>query len=153
MKNLITGQGTRRRKRGPRSILACTRRNCRRVGDAPADATPGQSGVDASVDDGVVSPQSLIFYSINIKCLLVNLAELCHQVKVLAPHVLMLQETWLNKSIEEIQIPYYKLISRRDRSEGDNKGGIATYARLDVINFVEVRISSDVERVWQYLHY
>ena len=151
--NVMTlGKGIRKRKRGPRSLVAYERRKHRRIGGAPADATLGESGVDASVLFDPVSPPSLLFYMINIRCLLSNFAELCHQLDELCPHVILLQETWLNKSVEEIRIPGYKLISRRDRSEGENRGGIVVYAQDDVRTLVEFKVCLDAERIWLLLH-
>ena len=117
-----------------------------------AVAVASQSEVDASVACDPVSPQSFLIYCINIRWLLSDFAELCHRVKVFSPHVDFFQETWLNKSIEEVQLPNYRIVSRRDRSEGENRGGIATYARLDIYNMVCVKISIESERVWHFLH-
>ena len=58
----------------------------------------------------------------------------------------------MNASIEEKQMPNYRIISRRDRSEGENRGGVATYARVDVCNFVEIKKSFDAECIWHFLH-
>ena len=151
--NMHIGRGsTRRRRRGPRSALACSRRKCRRLGGAPTDAAFGESRADASVPINFVCSQSFVLYCINIRCVLSNLAELCLQVKELSPHIILLQETWLNASVEEIRIPNYKTISRRDRSELENRGGVMTFARLDVINIMCVKICSDSERIWHLLH-
>ena len=151
--NLIAGKDSgRRRKRGPRSALARCRRRKSRFGGAPADATPGESGVNASAPIDSIISQSFVLYCINIRCLLSNLAELCHQVKEHSPHVILLQETWLNGSVEEVTIPNYIVVSRRDRSDHENRGGIITYARLDVCNIVCVSKSSDAERAWHFLH-
>ena len=145
---MCIGKGTKRsRRRGPRSALAESRRKYRRLGGAPADATSGESGTNASVDIDSISPQSFLIYCINIRCLLSNFAELCHQVKVLSPQVVLLQETWLNKSIEEVQLPNYRIESRRDRNEGANREAVATYAREDIYNMVCVKISIESERV------
>ena len=81
-----------------------------------------------------------------------NLAELYYQVKVLEPHLILLQETWLNASVEDPAIPGYRIISRRDRSEGENRGGVIVFARANVYNIVCIRISEDAERTWHYLH-
>ena len=120
---------------------------------APADAATGESVVNASVNIDCNSSQpAFLLYCINIRCLLANLAELCHQVKEMSPHFVLSQESWLNKSIEGVSLLNYRVISRRDRSEGENRGGVITYARLDVLNIVCVKESLDAERVWHYLH-
>jgi len=68
------------------------------------------------------------------------------------PHVLFIQETWLNKSIEMIKITNYVLLSRRDRSDEDNRGGIIAYVRSDVHNVVHLFNSSEAERSWHLIH-
>ena len=141
------------RKRGPRSALAESRRKSRRIGGASADATSGESEVNASVHIDYNSSQSdFLIYCINIRCLLSNFAELSHQVKELSPHVILLQETWLNASIEEVLLPNYKIVARRDRSDGENRGGILTYARTDIYYIVHVKESANAERMWHFLH-
>ena len=145
----------RLRRRGPRSVLSRLRRqnNKQRSGGAPADVTSGEAEVNTSVIDSSYKSQPFLIYCINIRCLLSNHAELCYQVKVLTPHVILLQETWLNASIEEISIPGYRILSRRDRSVGENRGGIVSLARLDVPNIVCVEQSENAERAWYYLHF
>ena len=44
------------------------------------------------------------------------------------------------------------MISRRDRSDQENRGGIISFARVDVFNIVCVKVSADAERSWHYLH-
>ena len=70
----------------------------------------------------------------------------------LQPHVVILQETWLDASIESINIPNYTLVSRKDRSEHSNRGGVAAFARSDVRNMVCIENSIHAERIWHLLH-
>ena len=44
------------------------------------------------------------------------------------------------------------MISRRDRNENENRGGIITFARHDVHNIVCIKKSANAERAWHYLH-
>ena len=81
-----------------------------------------------------------------LKLSFTNLAELCYQIKILAPHLVLLQETCLKNSIEDICMPGYRTISRRDRAEGENRGGVIAFARLDTYNIVDVKNSDNVER-------
>ena len=90
--------------------------------------------------------QSILIYCSNILCLLANLAELSCQLAVLNPHLVMLQETWLNKDIEDVSLPNYRIISRRDRSSSENRGGVITFARTDVHNVVFISESDIAER-------
>ena len=41
----------------------------------------------------------------------------------------------------------FVVISRRDRSDNPNRGGVVAYARLDLKNVMEFQVSEDVERV------
>ena len=93
-------------------------------------AIPNKIRASASVKKNV-RKSHIIFYVCNIRCLLSNLAELCVHLQTHRPHVVMLQETWLDASVENVAIPGYKIISRRDRHETANRGGILTLARED----------------------
>ena len=68
------------------------------------------------------------------------------------PHIICLQETWLNKSIEEVVIPGYSLISRLDRMDDRSGGGICMYAKSCFQNIVHDSHSVVAERSWHYLH-
>lgn len=66
----------------------------------------------------------------------------------------MLQETWLDESVESLEIPNYTSISRKDRLAGAKQGygGVAVYVRNCFDNLVELAKSTVVERVWLTLH-
>ena len=119
----------RRRKRGPRSRIALVNRMKKRCGGKPADVVSGESETQtsASVD---FSSQSMRIYSINIRCLLANIAEVIHHVELHDPHIILIQESWLNSSIEHVHIPNYSIISRRDRHDTENRGGIIAFAKV-----------------------
>ena len=80
------------------------------------------------------------------------MAEIQFHLERLQPHFVILQETWLEASIESIIIPNYILVSRKDRSEHSNRGGIAAFARRDVSNIVLIEESIYAERAWHLLH-
>ena len=139
------------RKRGPRSRQALVKRFQHRKGGKPSDAVSGESETVASVLEAF-SPQSIRIYSINIRCLLANINEVIHHVQVNKPHLILIQESWLNASIEQVHIPDYIIISRRDRKESDNRGGIIVFAQANLRNVVHISNSNDAERSWHYLH-
>ena len=89
----------------------------------------------------------------NIQCLLAHLhfAELCRQLDLQRPHVVCIQETWLNTSIKEVSVPGYEVVSRRDRHEGENRGGILTLRRDDFNCLVHIADTADEERSWHFL--
>ena len=68
------------------------------------------------------------------------------------PHIVMVQESWLNKSIEEVHIDGYKMLSRRDRHENENRGGVICFVRLDFQDVVFISESQQAERLWHFLH-
>ena len=86
--------------------------------------------------------------TVNIQCLLAarHFAELCHQVELHRPHVVLIQETWLDQSTEMVSIPGYREVSRRDRSAGANRGGILTIQREDFNGLVKICDSEEEER-------
>ena len=139
----------RRRRRGPRSQLAVLRRSFRSHA-APADGIRGESRVNASAP--ISQEINFSIYCLNIRCLLSKLAEIQFHIERLQPHVIVLQETWLDTSIESVNIPNYILVSRRDRSEHSNRGGIAAFAQSDLRNMVCIAKSIHAERAWHLLH-
>ena len=64
----------------------------------------------------------------------------------------MLQETWLDASVEHVNIPGYKIISRRDRHENENRGGILTLAREDFNGLSHISNCSEEERSWHFMN-
>ena len=69
------------------------------------------------------------------------------------PTVVFLQETWLNDDCKEINcIPGYVVVGRRDRSIGENRGGVLTLCRRDFFHYMTHVQTSDVaERMWHYV--
>ncbi len=87
----------------------------------------------------------MVLLGVNIQCLKARLTELCFHLASLRPHIVLLQETWLDESVEEISIPEYKVISRRDRAKTENRGGVLTLARADFNRLVHIENSVDEE--------
>ena len=150
-----SGSDCRRvRRRGPRSYLALTRRRLKAKGGAPLDTASGQSEALVSSTDETVVSQPFLIYSINIRCLFANRDELCQHVKDMSPHQVLLQETWLNSFFVSVTLLGYSLVSRRDRSSEDSRGGIIGFVRDDIGigNVVCTHVSIDAERSWHLLH-
>jgi len=97
------------------------------------------------------SVHSLSVFFINIQCLLAHIAELCHHLEIHQPHVVCLQETWLDASHKEINVAGYRVCSRRDRHPGSNRGGVLTLERNDFNGLVHIANSEDEERSWHFL--
>ena len=90
--------------------------------------------------------EGVFVYSVNIQSLVAHLPELICQLQVHRPHILLIQETWLDKSVEDVEIADYNLVSRRDRHDNANRGGIVTYQRVDFNGLVHIENSPGEER-------
>ena len=49
-------------------------------------------------------------------------------------------------------MPGFFILSRRDRSENVNRGGVLTFCRKDIKNIVFWKNSADAERSWHLIH-
>ena len=115
--------------------------------EAPAP-TPAQSPVHSSV----LQCMPLTFLLCNVRCLLGKLGELSVLAARVDAHIVFLNETWLDSSTEHVSLPGYCVLSRRDRSNEPNRGGIAAFVRNDVSNAVFVSHSNVAERSWHIIH-
>ena len=75
-----------------------------------------------------------------------------YHLENLQPHIVMLQETWLDASVESVNVPGYTIISRRDRSKTENRGGVMTLCRSDFNALAHVRNCLEEERSWHFLN-
>ena len=96
-------------------------------------------------------PNGICIYLVNIQCLLARLAELSFQLETNQPHVVCIQETWLDETTKDINIPGYVVCSRRDRHAGANRGGILTLRRWDFNGLVHIANCATEERSWHFL--
>ena len=62
-----------------------------------------------------------------------------------------IQETWLDKTTKDVNIPGYVVVSRRDRHDGANRGGILTLRRSDFNCIVHIVDVENEERSWHFL--
>ena len=62
------------------------------------------------------------------------------------PHVVLIQETWLDPTTKDLKIAGYTEVSRRDRHAGADRGGISTFQRDDFNGLVQSRNCEDEER-------
>ena len=72
-------------------------------------------------------------------------------INLLCADPVLVRETWLDDSIEEVDLPGYTCISRRDRSDAANRGGIATFCKNDIKNLVFLKHSEAAERSWHLI--
>ena len=139
---------SRLRRRGPRSFRSILKRNLpKRCRTLPGIASGETEALPMSVNSIHNSQQveqnkdsfsirkisvrnqnkvqdKLLFFVCNIQCLRAHLVELEFHLNHMRPHVVLLQETWLDASVKEVSITGYVVVSRRDRSENANRGGV-----------------------------
>ena len=112
----------------------------------------GESQVDAPKLIEEIKLQPLRILSINIRCLLSKLTELVYICNLFDVDIVLVQETWLDASVEKVILPGYILLSRLDRSENENRGGVCAFCRDSIKNVVLWKTSPSAERVWHIAH-
>ena len=98
----------------------------------------------------VANVQGLMVF--NKEDLRVYLTELEFHLLQLRPHIVFLQETWLDAPVESVTIANYRIVSRKDRKDTTNRGGILTLVRNDLNRLVFIGDSATEERSWHFLH-
>jgi hypothetical protein len=90
----------------------------------------------------------ILFY--NIRGLISHLAELISVVRLLPqlPSLICLNETFLNRSIEDVTVEGYRMVARRDRDDGQVCGYVIVYTQEDLASRETlIEKSADIERV------
>ena len=96
--------------------------------------------------------EKILIYSLNVQSLRAKKAELEYHLSQICPHIVLLQETWLDASTEDFCIEGYVIISRRDRHSDANRGGIITLCRQGFNHLVFIKNSKNEERSWHFLN-
>ena len=85
-----------------------------------------------------------------------RLAELCCHLELHQPTLLALNETWLDPSTPNLEVPGYELVARRDRPDWKpgslNHGGVALYKRGGGPGVTHLEDSATAERQWFSVH-
>ena len=170
-------RGKRLRRRGPRSQTAILRRSlpkdkrCRALpGISPGEAgdlmpvnnicNQSHQGNSVNNDTHILhesaasanhSLHGVSVYLVNIRSVIAHLTELCFHLETHRPHVVCIQETWLDQTVKNITVPGYEIVSRRDRKDTANRGGVLTLRREDYNGLVHISNSSSEERSWHFL--
>ena len=161
-------RGKRLRRRGPRTQHAILRRSVPKRHRTLPGMSPGQAGDvmpennirstsqrpsydrdTVCMSDAVASNSSrrcIYILSLNIQCLLAHLGELCCHLELHRPHLVFLQETWLDATVEEVSVSGYTQVSRRDRSPTSNRGGVLALRRKDFTAIAHICNSERDER-------
>ena len=121
------------------------------MGNSPTGEDSDEVVSTSPVQDTVVQPQSFSIYCINIRSLIDKLAELTHQLNSVQPHIVFINETWLDNSTEKVDIPNYVCISRKDRAQTENRGGVICYAHINSGHMIFLEKSDTAERSWHLI--
>jgi len=147
----------RAHRRGQRSLEAMISRQVRFL-SKDAETTHGsRPDVAAFQEEEDTNPefqlQALCVWHVNIQGLRSHAAELVARLRTseTSPHVICLNETFLDQSIGNVEIENYVLIERWDRAV--EWGGVAIYAQQDFAQQVTFLDKSPLaERLWCVLH-
>ena len=63
----------------------------------------------------------------------------------------LIRETWLEKSVEAINIAGHKIVARRDRHIGANRDGVLLLCKCHINTIVHVQATSVFERLWHII--
>ena len=130
----VSERGKRLRRRGPRSHLAILRRSvakcCRTLpgislGESrdsipvsclnlPCEAKDASNNISQCMlenRDSKLCLNGIFVYNVNIQCILAHLTELEYHLNLHRPHVVMIQETWLDDSAEHTVVSNYNVAS------------------------------------------
>ena len=108
---------------------------------------------DSVVASNIFSANDVVIVQFNLRGFLSKHAELASYVQLAGPDVVCLTETLLDPSIDEISLPGYRLVLRRDRDDGREGGGVAVFASDAIANnVVHIESSPSSERVWHIVH-
>ena len=112
------------------SMPVVSSNNSQHFSEINSDTSPNENP-NATFKKRKVQKQEIKMLIANIQRLSAHLAELVFDLQATRPHVVLLQETWLDASVECVDIAGYFTVSRKDRSEGPKRGGVLTLARND----------------------
>ena len=135
--------GPRLRRRGPRSLNSRANRRSR-----------GEEICNNTEPKHECSEDGLIMLHLNLRGYLSHIAEVTALVRgmIKKPFLVTLNETFLNKAIEHVQLEGYQVLARRDR-EGQWGGGILVFVLDEYAPRVTlVETSESAERIWAIVH-
>ena len=121
----------RSRRRGPRSFESIVRRKPK------ASCCRQPRGIDLcqSKSDVPCVFSCFAILNLNMRGFVLHRAELEVHLDLLSrPKIVGITETLLDKSTKSVSLTGYGLVSSLDRRDGRSGGGIAVFARLDIIS-------------------
>ena len=146
--------GPRLRRRGPRSIEAKQRRygqKLQRIADRLSQEPTTPTAVD---DTNVFQEETVEVLHCNIRGWISHSAELAATIRLAATRPLMVcvNETFLDKTVEDVALEGYCLIGRRDRGEQQGGGVLAFALKGNAGRITLVKNSDEAERMWFVIH-
>ena len=161
----VCRRGARSRVARDRRRLSWRSRQAARAGVESSSAIPveGEDGTNPSEPRHIFinttfSNLGFTKYYVNMRSIICaeKRALLSADLENHKPDLVALTETWLDDSIEVLDIPGYNLVSRRDRvkarTSGLNYGGIALYSRRGSILVTHLEHSGVAEWSWHVVH-
>ena len=136
--------GPRLRRRGPRSMDSREGRRRNREG-------PSSDDTETKLES---SEAGLTMLQINLRGFLSHIAEVTALLRGMdeKPFLVALNETFLTKAIENVQLEGYQVLARRDR-EGQWGGGVLVFVLDQYFPRVTlVEQSASAERIWVIVH-
>ncbi len=143
---------SRTRRRGPRSDAATLRRGRTR---RDVDYSSPLDGLGEARSIPSIDFSSFTIDHANIRGFTGHRAELEAHITLNGdkPHMIAINETFLNREVEQVDLSGYELVSRRDRQDESGWGGIALFALPIVAPYVTLLEHSSVfERSWHVIH-
>ena len=155
--------------RGEPGILTDRTAENRSCLEGAAPSGPPLNAQNASSVSGPMLPDSPGYFSaahlpdtcimhVNIQGLRSHLTELCAVIRLSAepPDIVCVNETFLDKAVEQIELEGFKVVGRRDRSHnGDDRncGGVIVFAKTEIADLVTLLLTSEAsERMWFQIH-
>ena len=138
--------GPRLRRRGPRSFAAREARRQRRA-ETKALFEPGTTVEDRS-------EKGLTMFHLNLRGYLSHIAEVTALLRGFAekPMLVSLNETFLTRAAEHVELEGYGLLARRDRGNQWG-GGVLVFVLTEYLPRVTlVEKSAVAERIWAIVH-
>ena len=135
----------RKHRRGQRSVASLERRwekLEKKLSKKKADEETVRNTTKFKLEDFVV-------WHLNVRGWRSKEAEVTALVRLSKkkPHVLCLNETFLDRGVAELKLEGYQEVARKDRKDG--WGGVAVLARKEIVsNVVHLDTSNSAGRVW-----
>jgi hypothetical protein len=116
---------------------------------------PARERINAADESVHLDEEKFNILFVNIRGFVSHLAELTGMLRLytVLPEIVCLNETFLNRSIEDVELEGYSVVARRDRKDGRQGGEVLMFARRDVANHITlIEESQTAERVWLIIH-